>query len=148
MTINKKKLWDDQDSTPVDLQRFHSYSGRSKSSILWRIVNIILKWTVYQLYSIRDKGYEEKGHTWRGLLDTTLRDKVCQWLATGRLLSPDTPDSSTNKTGHNDIAEILFKVELNTITLKLLMNRTINPLCKQKCISFVDQTVYVLSWNS
>jgi len=36
---------------------------------------------------------------------------VCQWF------SPGTPVSSTNKTDHHDIAEILLKVVLNTITL-------------------------------
>jgi hypothetical protein len=35
-------------------------------------------------------------------------DKVCQWLATGRWFSPDTPVSSTNKTDRHDIAEIVF----------------------------------------
>ena len=52
-----------------------------------------------------------------GVLDTTLCGKVCQWLATGRLFSPGTPVSSTNKTQHHDIAEILLKVALNTINL-------------------------------
>jgi hypothetical protein len=33
------------------------------------------------------------------------------------LFSPDTPVSSTNKTDHHDITEILLKVALNTITL-------------------------------
>jgi hypothetical protein len=33
----------------------------------------------------------------RGVIDTTLCDKVCQWFATGRWISPDTPVSSTNK---------------------------------------------------
>jgi hypothetical protein len=53
----------------------------------------------------------------RGVLDTTLCDQVCQWLATGRWFSPDTQVSSTNKTDHHNITEILLKVELNTITL-------------------------------
>ena len=44
---------------------------------------------------------------------TTLCDKVCQWLATGRWFSPV---SSTNKTDHHDITEILLKVALNTST--------------------------------
>jgi hypothetical protein len=47
----------------------------------------------------------------------TLCDKVCQWLATGLWFSPGTPVSSTNKTDHHDINEILLKVALNTITL-------------------------------
>jgi hypothetical protein len=42
--------------------------------------------------------------------------KVCQWLATGRWFSPA---SSTNKTDRHDIAEILLKVALNAINLKL-----------------------------
>jgi hypothetical protein len=52
-----------------------------------------------------------------GVLDTTLCDKVCQRLATGRWFSPGTPVSSTNKTHHHDIAEKWLKVALNTITL-------------------------------
>jgi hypothetical protein len=43
------------------------------------------------------------------VLDTTLCDKVCQLLATGWRFSPL---SSTNKTDHQDITEILLKVGL------------------------------------
>ena len=53
--------------------------------------------------------------SWQGVLDTTLCDKVCLWLATGRWFSPCTPVSSTNKTDRHDITEILLKVALNTI---------------------------------
>ena len=52
-------------------------------------------------------------------LDSTLCDKVCQWLATGRWFSPGTPVSSTNKTDRHDITEILMKVALSTINLNL-----------------------------
>jgi hypothetical protein len=55
----------------------------------------------------------------RGVLDTTLCDKVCQLLATGRWFSPGTPVSSTNKTDRQDITEILSKVELDTTSLTL-----------------------------
>jgi hypothetical protein len=41
---------------------------------------------------------------------------VYQLLAHGRWFSPGTPASSTTKTGHHDIAEILLKVALNTKT--------------------------------
>jgi hypothetical protein len=41
-------------------------------------------------------------------------DKVFQLHAHGRLFSPGTPASSTTKTGHHDIAEILLKVALST----------------------------------
>ena len=53
----------------------------------------------------------------RGVLDTTLCDKVCQWLAIGRWFSPGTPVFSTNRTDCHDISEILSKVALNTIIL-------------------------------
>jgi hypothetical protein len=58
----------------------------------------------------------------RGVLDTILCDKVCQWLATGRWFSPGTPVSSTNKTDHHNVSEILLKVVLNTITWRLKCN--------------------------
>ena len=58
-------------------------------------------------------------HSWQGVLDATLYDKICQWLATGRWFSPGTPVSSTNKTDRHDINEMLLKVTLNTINLNL-----------------------------
>jgi hypothetical protein len=54
---------------------------------------------------------------------TTLCDKVCQWLAVGRWFSPV---SSTNKTDHHNITEILLKMALNTITLTLTLFATGN----------------------
>jgi hypothetical protein len=48
------------------------------------------------------------------MLESTISDKVYQLLAHGRWFSPGTPASSTTKTGHYDIAEILLKVALNT----------------------------------
>jgi hypothetical protein len=57
---------------------------------------------------------------------TTLCDKVYQWLATGQWFSPGPPVSSTNKTDHYDITEILFEVALNNITL--------TPLCQSRVI--------------
>ena len=54
-----------------------------------------------------------------GVLDTTLCDNVCQWLVAGRWFSLSTPVYSTNKADCHDIAEILLKVALNTITLTL-----------------------------
>jgi hypothetical protein len=50
--------------------------------------------------------------SWQGVLDTTLYDQVCQWLATGCWFSPGT---STNNTDSHDMTEILLKVALKTI---------------------------------
>jgi len=43
---------------------------------------------------------EFESRWWRGILDTALFDKVCQWFATGQWFSPV---SSTNKTDSHDI---------------------------------------------
>jgi hypothetical protein len=58
---------------------------------------------------------EFKPCSWWGVLDTTLCDKVCQRLTTGRWYSPGSLVSFTNKTEHYDITEILLKVVLSTI---------------------------------
>ena len=60
--------------------------------------------------------------SWRSVLDTTLGDKVCQWLAAGQWFSLGTLVFSTNKTDHNNITEILLKVVLNTITTVILLS--------------------------
>ena len=57
--------------------------------------------------------------TWRGVLDATLCDKFCQWLAAGLWFSRGPPVSSTNKTDHYDITEILLNVALSTIIVTL-----------------------------
>ena len=58
-----------------------------------------------------------------GVLDTTLCDKVCQWLAVGWRFFPGNPVSATNKTdSHDDITEILLKVTLNTIKPTILLD--------------------------
>jgi hypothetical protein len=57
----------------------------------------------------------------RGVFDTTLCDKVCQWVPVSLWFPPGTPVSSSNKTDRHDIAEILLKVALSTITLSLTL---------------------------
>ena len=56
----------------------------------------------------------------KGVVDTTLCDKVCQWLATGQWFSPGTSVSSINKTYLHNIIWISLKVALNIITLTIL----------------------------
>jgi hypothetical protein len=57
----------------------------------------------------------------QGVIDTTLCDKVCQWLAAGRWSSPGTLVFSTNKTNRYDITEILLKVTLKIDKINLLL---------------------------
>ena len=83
------------------------------------------KWAVFQLYSWQAQVY--KVPLWvrtplrRSVLNTTLCDKVCQWLTTGWWFSPV---SSTNKTERNNLTDILLKVALNTIDLTLTQKIT------------------------
>ena len=62
----------------------------------------------------------------RSVIDKASCDKVYQWLATGRWFSPGTAVSSSNKSDHHDITEILLKVALNTITLTLFCHINVN----------------------
>ena len=64
----------------------------------------------------------------RSVIGTTLCDKVCQWLATGRWFSPGTQVSSTNKTDRHDIIEILLKVALSNQYIKLTIRKMIDIL--------------------
>ena len=50
---------------------------------------------------------------------TTLCDKFCQWLATGRWFSHGPPVSSTNKTDRHDITEMLLEMVLNNSNVVL-----------------------------
>ena len=67
------------------------------------------------------------------VLNTALCDEVCQWLAADQWFSPGTLVSSTNKTDHHDITEILLKVVLNTITLTLNIIYSIYKPYSNKC---------------
>ena len=61
--------------------------------------------------------YEFESHSLRGVLDATSCDKLYQRIVVGRWFFPGTAVSSTNKADRHDIATILLKVALNTITL-------------------------------
>ena len=71
--------------------------------------------TTYGISVYHHQSCEFESCSWRGVLDTTLCDKVCQRLATGQWFSLVTPLSFTNKTDHHDITEIFLNVALNTI---------------------------------
>ena len=75
--------------------------------------------TTYAISAYYHQHCESESHLWRGILDTTLCDKVCQLLATDGWFSLGIPVSSINKTDHHDITEILLKVALNTINSNL-----------------------------
>jgi hypothetical protein len=70
---------------------------------------------IYAISTYHHWWCEFESRSGRGPRYTTLCDKVCQWLATGRWFSPGPPISFTNKTDRHDITKILLKVALNTI---------------------------------
>ena len=74
----------------------------------------------------------------QGVPDTTLCDKVCQWLATGQWFSPGTPVSSTNiKTDLHHKNEILLKVALNNITLTIVTKNEVE----------INSKVSIMLWS-
>ena len=91
---------------------YSQYMGAVMVVIVWFI-------TTYAIGAYHPLRCEFEPRSWRGVLDTTLYDKVCQWLVTDLLFSLGTPDSSSNKTGRHDITEKLSKVALNTITITI-----------------------------
>ena len=97
------------------LDRFLPATASTKLGAI--MVMIVLSW----IYSYLCNWFLSPLTLWvriplrQGVLDTTLFDKVCQWLVTGRWFSLGTPVSSTNKTDRHNITEILLKVALNTI---------------------------------
>jgi uncharacterized surface protein with fasciclin (FAS1) repeats len=64
-------------------------------------VKQILLYHVIKGHHLKDSFHSET--TWRGVLDTTLCNKVCQLLSTCRWFSLGTPVFSTNKTDLHDI---------------------------------------------
>jgi hypothetical protein len=92
-------------------------------TVLYRRWFVIHQWPLrhVRIGAYHHQKYEFESCSWRGVLDTTLCDKVCQCLATSRWFSPGTPVSSTSKTDRHDITEILLKVAINTVTHNPLM---------------------------
>jgi hypothetical protein len=70
---------------------------------------------------------------------TTVCDKLCEWLATSRWCSPDTPVSFINKTDRHNRTEILLKLALNTTTLTFTQ--------QSKCIIIIPPVQIGHSWH-
>jgi len=78
----------------------------------------------------------------RGVLDTTLCDKVYQTLAVGLWFSPGTLVSSTSKTNRHDITQILLKVAFTTITPNPALMVTTDHLCKNEYMFFLKSRLH------
>jgi len=92
---------------------------------------------------------EFEPRSWWDVLDTTLCDKVCQWLVTDQSFSPGTPVSSTNKTDRHDIAEILLKVALNTINLRATFVYSLGKYLRLYKIQLLQNLVNIcLTWQN
>jgi hypothetical protein len=77
---------------------------------------------------------------------------ICRWLSACRWFSPGTLVSSTNKTDHHDITEILLKVALTTIThqflllvFHLLSVKNLDVKCL--CTSLLDIFICSINFN-
>jgi hypothetical protein len=61
---------------------------------------MVVGFTTICVYHHKCCAFESR--SWRGTLDATLCDQVCQWQAAGRWFSLGTPVSSTIKTERHD----------------------------------------------
>jgi hypothetical protein len=126
---------------------YEGYSRNVGSSWSWSYGSWIynyLKQSVYNLSPLTLWGFNTR--SWRGVLDTTLCDKVCQWLVVGRWFSQNTPVSSTNKTNSPNLTEMLLKVSLNFITLTQNKKRVVHP--KLDIYVLVIRALFVLLYIS
>jgi hypothetical protein len=71
--------------------------------------------------------------SWRDVLDTTLCDKVCQWLA-GQWFTPGTLVSSTNKNKHVNGFLLKYSIVQNVskCLIKLSPHDVSTSICKKK----------------
>jgi hypothetical protein len=88
--------------------------GQCKKKMMYKLINIRCLFTEFVVSFFKifvgDTLLWVRTPLTRGVLDTTLCDKVCQWFATGLCFSPATPVSSIKKTDRHDITEISLKV--------------------------------------
>ena len=111
----------------IDVIKFLQYRRQIKilcmDMIEWHVWHLLLlmrnswQYFTWHLYHLNDTQGIQLMLWIRFVHDTTLCDKVYQWLAAGQWFSPGSPASSTNKTDRLDITEILLKVALSTIIL-------------------------------
>jgi hypothetical protein len=64
--------------------------------------------TTYAISAYFYKSCEFESCSWQGVLDTTLYNKVCQWLASCMWFSSSSPFSSTNKTNRHYIPDFFL----------------------------------------
>ena len=80
--------------------------------------------------------------SWWGVLETTLCDKVCQWLAKGLWFSPGTPVYFIIKTDCHDITEILLKVALNTINpMNILFHNYVFVISSKSELHIINKNI-------
>ena len=95
---------------------------------------------------------EFKSCWWRGVLDTTVCDTVCQWLAVGLWFSLGTPVYSTNKTDCHDIVESGVKHHnpnswLNRKTDKFILRNLLNQTGNQRLLQMFLQMKKMFPWK-
>jgi hypothetical protein len=101
------------------------FYGHRLSLCCWGVVVVVIVIGIYS-YLCNQCASLQTLFVWiplrRGVLDTTLCDHVYQWLKIGQWSSPVTPVFSTNKIDSRDLAEILLKEVLRTITLSITLS--------------------------
>ena len=84
---------------------------------------VVIVWNWELQLQLQSVPITTKSHSCGAAVDTISCEKFVSGLRKSRWFSPGTSVSSSNKTGRHDIAEILLKEALNTITLIIILYR-------------------------
>jgi hypothetical protein len=77
---------------------------------------------------------EFESRSWRSIPNTSLCDKVCQWLVTGRWFSLVTQVSSTNKTDLQEVDNFLWVINITLVS-------------ESYVLLFIVISMHIYQWN-
>jgi hypothetical protein len=110
-------------ASTIKIQLFVLVSDKGDLIIFSLKIHLFLPWYSWKIAELvlNNKHSLVKLRVWIqwSVLNTTLHDKVCQWLVLDQRFNLGTTVSSTNKTDFHDITELFLKVALNSITRPL-----------------------------
>jgi hypothetical protein len=120
------------------------YHSDKRPSYSWSYTMVVRFTTSCAISAYHHLSCEFESPSRWALFDTTLCDKVSQWLVAGRWFSPGTPVSSTNTTDYHNIIQKLLKVALSTISLTHWDNVTNKQLSiLYICIILVNNLTFI-----
>jgi hypothetical protein len=125
----------------------------------WYITFSWIFTTIYAISVYHHLSCELESRSWWSVLDTTLCDKICQWLEADRWFSLSTPVSSSNKTDplfihvwhryHRCCQDLLFKYTyLFILIYTRIYSRSSSPLIPPSFLQWKNCIIFILqNWT-